>query len=55
VQARLFPCANRVNSKLDPADGGTRVSWIMNGKNNFTSKAISPIMEKDTMAGKDFE
>jgi hypothetical protein len=27
----------------------------MNGKNNFTSKAISPIMEKDKMVGKDFE
>ena len=39
----------------NPTDGGTRVSWIMEGKNGFVPKAFSLLMNMDKMVGKDFE
>ena len=51
----LFQATNQVNFMLEPVDGGTRVSSIMDGKNNFMSKAMSLIMDMDKMVGKDFE
>ena len=53
--SRPFKATNEVNFKLEPCDGGTRVSWIMDGKNNFVSKAMSLFMDMDKMVGKDFE
>jgi Polyketide cyclase / dehydrase and lipid transport len=53
--SKPFKCTNQVNFKLEPCDGGTRVSWIMDGKNNFVSKAMSVFMDMDKMVGKDFE
>ena len=53
--SRPFKCCNEVNFKLDPSDSGTRVSWIMDGKNNVMSKAMSLFMNMDKMVGKDFE
>jgi uncharacterized protein YndB with AHSA1/START domain len=50
-----FPCENQVTFKLVPADAGTRVSWIMEGKNGFMVKAFSLVMNMDAMVGKDFE
>ena len=52
---RPFACQNRVDFKLVPAADGTRVSWIMEGKNNFISKAMSLIINMDKMVGTDFE
>ena len=52
---RPFACQNRVDFKLVPTAGGTRVSWIMEGKNNFISKAMSLIINMDKMVGTDFE
>ena len=52
---RPFACTNEVNFKLVPVDGGTRVSWIMDGKNNFMSKAVGLFMNMDKMIGTDFE
>jgi hypothetical protein len=34
---------------------GTRVTWAMDGKNNFVSKAFSLAMNMDKMIGKDFD
>ena len=53
--SRPFKANNQVKFKLVPAAGGTHVSWIMNGTNNFISKAMSLIMDMDKMVGKDFE
>ena len=53
--SRPFKCTNEVNFKLEPSPGGTRVSWIMDGKNNFMTKAMSLFMNMDKMVGKDFE
>ncbi len=52
---RPFRCQNRVDFKLVPATGGTNVSWILEGKNTFMSKAMSLIMNMDRMVGTDFE
>jgi carbon monoxide dehydrogenase subunit G len=53
--SRPFKATNEVNFKLVPSEGGTRVSWIMDGKNNFMTKAMSLFMNMDKMVGKDFE
>jgi Polyketide cyclase / dehydrase and lipid transport len=52
---RPFACANHVTFKLVPNASGTRVSWIMEGKNNFIVKAFSLVMSMDAMVGKEFE
>jgi Polyketide cyclase / dehydrase and lipid transport len=53
--SRPFKCTNEVNFKLAPSDGGTRVSWMMDGKHNIMMKAMSLFMDLDKMVGKDFE
>ena len=50
-----FKCLNKVIFNLAPSQGGTRISSIMDGKNNFISKAMSLVMNMDKMAGKDFK
>lgn len=52
---RPFKCDNQVKFTLEPSASGTRVSWIMDGKNNFMGKAMSLVMDMDKMIGKDFE
>ena len=41
--------------KLEPSDSGTKVTWTMNGKNNFIAKAISVFINMDKMIGQNFE
>jgi uncharacterized protein YndB with AHSA1/START domain len=53
--SRPFKATNEVNFVLVPSEGGTRVSWIMDGKKNFMSKAMSLVMDMDKMVGTDFE
>jgi hypothetical protein len=53
--SRPFKANNEVNFKLVPSEGGTRVSWIMDGKHNFIMKAMSLFMNMDKMVGTDFE
>jgi hypothetical protein len=53
--SRPFKATNEVNFVLVPDDGGTRVSWIMDGKKNFVSKAMCLFMDMDKMVGSDFE
>ena len=38
-----------------PEAGGTAVSWVMSGTNDFVGKAFSLFMDMDAMIGKDFE
>jgi hypothetical protein len=52
---RPFVCTNEVNFKIQPVAGGSRVSWIMDGKNNFMSKTAGLFINMDKMIGTDFE
>ncbi|HUM11980.1 MAG TPA: SRPBCC family protein [Myxococcaceae bacterium] len=38
-----------------PESGGTQVSWVMTGTNDFMGKAFSLVADMDAMIGKDFE
>lgn len=40
---------------LKPAPEGTRVTWTMEGRNNFVAKAMGIFMPMDKMVGGDFE
>lgn len=53
--SRPFKCNNQVVFKLYPIDNGTNVSWIMDGKNTFISKAFGLLMNMDKMVGQQFE
>lgn len=52
---RPFKASNDVTFKLVPTEGGTRMSWIMDGKKNFMMKGMSLVMNMDKMVGRDFE
>ena len=45
----------RMAFTLAPEGDGTRVTWKMDGTNNFAGKAICMFVNMDTMLGKDFE
>lgn len=53
---RPFASKARINLAL-AADGGsaTKVTWSMDGDNNFMGKMMSLFMSMDSMIGKDFE
>lgn len=46
---------NTVDFRFEPSGGKTRVTWSMNGSNNFMGKAFGLFMDMDKMIGKDFE
>lgn len=55
-----FAATNTTTFALAPAPAtsggpGTRVTWAMDGENNFVSKAMGLFMDMDAMIGKDFE
>lgn len=50
-----FEASNLVNFTLMPADGGTEVTWSMEGKCNFISKIMQVFVSMDKMVGPDFE
>ena len=50
-----FPGVCPTTFTFDPAPGGTKVTWTMEGKYNFISKAMSLFINMDKMIGKDFE
>ncbi len=52
---RPFKCENQVTFAIVPDGAGTRVSWILDGKNNLMSKVFHLFMNMDTMIGKQFE
>ena len=54
----IAPFANtaRADFAFEPAGAdATKVTWAMNGKNNFMGKFFSLFMDMDSMIGKDFE
>jgi uncharacterized protein YndB with AHSA1/START domain len=50
-----FAGTNRVTYTLTPVDDGTRVTWAIDGKNDFLGKAVSLVFNCEAMVGKDFE
>jgi polyketide cyclase/dehydrase/lipid transport protein len=52
---RPFPSTNSTTFTFKPEGGGTSVTWLMEGRHNFMSKAFSAFMDMDAMVGKDFE
>lgn len=46
---------NEARFLLAPADGGTRVTWTMDGPNSFMGKTISMFMDMEKMIGGAFE
>ncbi|WNG41592.1 SRPBCC family protein [Archangium minus] len=50
-----FEATNMTTFTLVTSGTGTRVSWVMEGKNSVMAKALSAFMDMDAMVGKDFE
>ena len=51
-----FECTNDATFTFVPqSDGTTKVTWAMDGKNNFLSKAMSLVFDADKYVGSDFE
>jgi hypothetical protein len=46
---------NQTAFELAPEGAGTRVTWTMDGKNDFMGKVFTVFMDMDKMIGKDFE
>lgn len=50
-----FEATNEATFTFVPVEGGTRVTWRMDGTNNFVGKAFGLLMDMDTMVGGSFE
>jgi hypothetical protein len=50
-----FEAHNVADFTLQPADGGTNVSWSMQGPTPFFGKILHVFVNVDKMVGRDFE
>jgi carbon monoxide dehydrogenase subunit G len=50
-----FAATNTATFSFAPSGRGTKVTWAMDGKNGFLSKAAHLVMDFDKLVGKDFE
>jgi hypothetical protein len=50
-----FAATNTVTFTFVPAAGGTKVTWAMDGTNDFFTKAIHLVVDVDKLVGADFE
>jgi uncharacterized protein YndB with AHSA1/START domain len=50
-----WTATNTATFTFAPATGSTKVTWAMDGQNNFGAKAASLFMNMDKMVGDDFE
>jgi hypothetical protein len=50
-----WQATNVTTFRLAATPQGTKVTWAMDGENNFAAKAMSMVMDMDQMIGKDFE
>lgn len=50
-----FEAHNIAEFRFAPDSGGTRVSWVMHGQQNFLMKVMGIFMSMDSMVGKQFE
>jgi uncharacterized protein YndB with AHSA1/START domain len=52
---RPFTATNTATFTFTPVADGTRVTWAMDGNNNFMAKAVHLFMDMDKMVGDDFQ
>lgn len=52
---RPFKAKNLATFLFVPADGGTRVTWAIDGEKNFAVKMVHLFMDMDKMLGKEFD
>jgi len=52
---RPMNSTSEVRFELAPSPSGTQVTWIMEGKNSFASKAFCMFVNVDQMLGSEFE
>jgi hypothetical protein len=50
-----WQATNNTTFSFVPEGGGTKVTWAMEGENNFMMKAVTLFMDMDKMVGADFE
>lgn len=50
-----FEASNVTTYSFAPEGTGTKVTWAMDGKNNFMAKAFGLVMDMDKMVGGDFD
>lgn len=50
-----FEAENRAEFTLQPEGDATRVTWAMDGTNNFVGKVLSVLIDMDSMVGEQFE
>jgi len=50
-----WTATNQATFSFVPAPGGTKVTWAMDGENNFMAKGASLFMDMDKLVGGDFE
>ena len=50
-----FAATNDTTFTFAPTPQGSKVTWSMDGENNFMAKAASLVMDMDKMIGADFE
>lgn len=50
-----FPTTSTTTFVFTPSGSSTKVTWVMDGKNDFIGKAFTLFMDMDKMIGKDFE
>lgn len=50
-----MPGVTQTDFVFRPEGGGTQVSWVMTGTNDFLGKAFSLVADMDAMIGKDFD
>lgn len=50
-----FAATNTATFSFTPGSQGTKVTWAMDGRNTFLTKAMHLVMDMDKLVGKDFE
>jgi hypothetical protein len=50
-----FQALNDVELRIEPVDDGSKVTWVMTGKNDLMMKVFGLVMNMDEMVGNDFE
>jgi len=53
--SKPFEAHNTADFTLEPANGGTQVSWTMSGPTPFLGKILHVFIDMDKMVGRDFE
>lgn len=54
VMTKPMACDNRVDFRLEPATGGTRVTWAMSGPMTFMGKVMNQVINCERMCGDQF-